>query len=77
MAWKPINLAPRDGSWVMLGHVDHLCVEFHARWGVHRQSGVTRWVDGNGNGLFAATHWDYPPEPPQRHQNNDSYADGA
>lgn len=77
MGWKSINDAPRDGTVLMVARlgIDH--IEFNARWGVHRQSGVERWVDGNGLGLFEPTHFDYHQEPPQPHQNNDHQDDGA
>lgn len=64
MAWKPIESAPRDGTLLDLGHVGYGYVE-RGRWGVHRFSGKYRWVDGNGLGLFDATHWDYLREPPK------------
>lgn len=65
MAWKPIADAPRNGTVIELGHVDHAYTQY-GRWGVHRNTGDYRWVDGHGNGLFDATHWDYPRKPPKK-----------
>lgn len=65
MTWKVIADAPRDGTWLALGHTDYGFTE-EGRWGLHRVSGQYRWVDGNGNGLFDATHFDYPRVPPKR-----------
>jgi hypothetical protein len=64
MAWKTIDTAPRDGSDIDLAHTDYPFTE-HGRWGMHRASGKYRWVDGNGVGLFDATHWDYSRNPPK------------
>lgn len=59
MTWKPISDAPRDGTVLVLGHVNFDHVEYFGRWGVHKNTNETRWVDGHGNGLFDATHFDY------------------
>jgi hypothetical protein len=65
VTWKHIADAPRDGTWLDLGHTDFGFTEC-GRWGVHRTTGQYRWVDGNGIGLFDATHWDFPRVPPKR-----------
>src|SRR3954470_15188690 len=64
MTWKPISCAPRQGEWLDLGHTGHGFVE-RGRWGLHRATGVFRWVDGHGNGVMDATHWDWPRVPPK------------
>lgn len=80
MDWKPIKEAPRDGSTVMLGSVNHSYIEFNGRWGMHRRTGEYRWLDGHGNGLFEATHFAYHPQPPGKFFYGDPadvYDDGA
>jgi hypothetical protein len=64
MTWKPITSAPRNGSWIDLGHTEFGFTE-KGRWGLHQATGTYRWVDGHGNGIFDATHWDYPRVPPK------------
>ncbi len=63
MSWKVIKFAPKNGQWLDLGHTGFGFTE-RGRWGVHTQTGEERWVDAHGNGLFDATHFDYPREPP-------------
>jgi hypothetical protein len=64
--WKVIKDAPRDGTVLILGHVNCRYVEYHGRWGIHNQTGIECWVDGHGNKLFDATHFDYPMVPPKK-----------
>lgn len=77
MGWKLIKDAPRDGTVLMLARVGITHIEFNGRWGFHSPSGAERWVDGNGLGLFEPTHFDFRPEPPRPHENNDHQDDGA
>ena len=63
MTWKTLSTAPRDGTVFMLASGDH--IEFHARWGIHRNTGTARWVDGHGFGV-SGTHWDHLPSPPKQ-----------
>lgn len=56
--WQPIETAPKDGTWVMVGNHNGPCI---ARWG------RTPYVEGWFNGRWYSdnqTHWMPLPEPP-------------
>lgn len=69
--WLPIESAPRDGSWVVLGRAGHDAVllafwhRLHSAW----------WGQGGGDGSWKkwqqATHWMPLPAPPEASHERD------
>lgn len=63
--WLPIESAPRDGSWIVIGRAGHGAVLL-AFW--HRLHGAW-WGQGGDDGQWKkwqqATHWQPLPAPPE------------
>lgn len=56
--WRPIETAPKDGTWVILGDKERVVMGFWGSYGT--------WDDGDfHDDLGEFTHWQPLPEPPQ------------
>ncbi|MGI9292383.1 MAG: DUF551 domain-containing protein [Pseudomonadales bacterium] len=61
--WQPIETAPKDGTWVLLGGCEFGYIIQTARW---YDWGVQGWEWGDySNRGFKPTHWMPLPEPPK------------
>ena len=75
--WKPIETAPRDGTWILLAappekYERDTWQMYVATWGRLSYNREPQWTYGaNGlehsfrNGVYGATNWMPLPEPPK------------
>lgn len=61
--WLPIESAPRDGTWVLLGAVGVPDV-WSGKWHYVGPRAGSRWESLIGRVPFEPTHWQPLPEPP-------------
>ncbi|MDB5707875.1 MAG: hypothetical protein JWN66_4991 [Sphingomonas bacterium] len=65
--WRPIETAPKDGTWLLLGDFKEADEDQHDVGAAHFDDG--KWTapflpDWYWRGKFAPTHWQRLPSPP-------------
>lgn len=69
MTWQPIETAPKDGTWLLLGQFSDSDTDDYCHGVAHWHDGG--WTDGYQpdwywRGAFEPTHWQPLPEPPEQ-----------
>ena len=71
--WKPIHLAPKDGTRILVCHKDYYSPNT-VSWRTYHPNakGKFEWRDGSGV-KTNPTHWMNLPEEPKKQEQTDAY----